>query len=72
MRYYIYILFRNGEEGYFYKVEDGVVRYFSEYVSGCCYHAPNYERALAKAKWLCKTFRCVGRTEIVKKDSRYF
>ena len=74
MRYSIYIMFRNGCEGYFTKVEDGVVHYWSvdePTYNSEHYYATTYDRALSKAKWLCKTFRCVGRTEIVKKDPRY-
>ena len=78
MTYYlIYIMFRNGHEGYFTEVDDRTVRwtdtepgeytYDPYYVKNHYYTAPTYERALSKAKWLCKEFRSiVGRTEIIK------
>ena len=68
--YLIYVMFRHGHEGYLTYVEGRTVHWTDDepgYHLNGHYRAPTYERALSKAKWLCKEFRgIVGRTEIVK------
>lgn len=73
--YLVYIMFRSGKEGYFQNVEDRSIHFetdeptihSSSFVKSNYYLAPTYERALSKAKWLCKEFHSiVGRTEIIK------
>ena len=64
-RFAIYILFRDGDEGYFNGLSAyDEIKYTKDNTR--CYMAPTHSIALSKAKWLRREFaNIVGRTEII-------